>query len=180
MKIIFARHCETGWNARGKVQGRTDIPLNGKGRAQAAALAAKVAREGVTRIVASDLSRARETAHIVGRILGVPVTADGRLRECSFGIAEGMSVRLFVRLFGGMKRRPLRKKLRYDFRLLGGEYGPLVAVRHMQAVFDIIRQGPGDAAVMLIGHGRGMRTLFAALGIEDDDPPQGDYFVITF
>ncbi|HSD12312.1 MAG TPA: histidine phosphatase family protein [Patescibacteria group bacterium] len=180
MKIIFARHCETDWNARAKVQGRTDIPLNDKGRGQAAALAAKVAAEGVTRIIASDLSRAHETARIVGAALGVPVTTDARLRECSFGFVEGISVALFVRLFGGMKRRPLRKKLHYDFRLFGGEYGPLVAVRHLQAVFDVIRQGPSDATVMLVCHGRGMRTLFAALGIEDDDPSQGEYLAITF
>lgn len=179
MKIVIARHCQTDWNARHKVQGRTDIPLNEVGRAQAVALAAKVAREGVTRIICSDLSRAFETARIVGAAVGAPVETDERLRECSFGIVEGISVALFVRIFGGLKRRPLKKKLLYDFRLFGGEYGPLVAVRHLQALFDVIRRGPPDATVMLVGHGRGLRTMFAALRLELDDPPQGDYLVIT-
>lgn len=179
MKIIVARHCQTDWNARHKVQGATDIPLNDVGRAQAAALAQRVAHEGVTRIVCSDLSRAAETARIVGTALGVPIATDPRLRECAFGLAEGLPVAVFVRLFGGLKRRPAKKKLLYDFRLLGGEYGPLVAVRHLQALFDVLRQGPSDATVMLVGHGRGLRTMFAALGLPLDDPPQGNYLVIS-
>ena len=179
MKIIVARHCQTDWNARHKVQGTTDIPLNDVGRAQAAALAQRVAREGVTRIVCSDLSRASDTARIVGNALGVPVETDPRLRECAFGLAEGLPVAVFVRLFGGLKRRPAKKKLLYDFRLLGGEYGPLVAVRHLQALFDVLRQGPSDGTVMLVGHGRGLRTMFAALGLPLDDPPQGNYLVIS-
>jgi probable phosphoglycerate mutase len=133
----------------------------------------------VTRIVCSDLSRAAETARIVGTALGIPVETDQRLRECGFGLAEGLPVAVFVRLFGGLKRRPPKKKLLYDFRLLGGEYGPLVAVRHLQALFEVIRNGPPDATVMLVGHGRGLRTMFAALGLPLDDPPQGDYLVIT-
>lgn len=180
MKIIIARHCQTDWNARHKVQGRTDIPLNATGRAQAAALAKKVAGEGVTRIVCSDLSRAAETGRIVGTALGIPVETDERLRECAFGLAEGLPVAVFVRLFGGLKRRPAKKKLLYDFRLLGGEYGPLVAVRHLQALFDVIRKGPADGCVLLVGHGRGLRTMFAALGVAHDDPPQGDCLIMTF
>ena len=38
-RIYLARHGETEWNALGKLQGHTDIPLNDAGRAQAAELA---------------------------------------------------------------------------------------------------------------------------------------------
>ena len=42
MKLYITRHGETAWNAEYKVLGRTDIPLNEKGRAQAAELAEKM------------------------------------------------------------------------------------------------------------------------------------------
>lgn len=178
MRLLIARHCETDWNARHKVQGRTDIPLNDKGRGQAAALAEKLRGLGVTRIVSSDLSRARETATIVGARLGVEPETDERLRECAFGLAEGLPFRVFKMLFGGMRGRPSHKKLTYDFRLFGGELGLDVAIRHLQALFAIIHRGPRDATVLVIGHGRGLRTMFEALRLDLDDPLQGDFLVI--
>jgi len=39
VRIFLARHGETEWNAVGKLQGHTDVPLNEAGLAQAAALA---------------------------------------------------------------------------------------------------------------------------------------------
>ena len=179
MRILIARHCQTDWNARHKVQGITDIPLNDAGRAQAATLADKLVHEGVSLVISSDLCRAAETASIVGAKLGAAVETDPRLRECSFGRVEGMSFRWFKLLFGGMRGRPFGKRLTYDFRLFGGEYGLHVAIRHLQALFAIVRRAPPDATVLVICHGRGMRTMFAALGHHDlDDPPQGDYIVL--
>lgn len=178
MRLIVARHCQTDWNARHKIQGCTDIPLNDAGRAEAAALAERLAGEGVTCIVTSDLSRARETSAIVAARLGVRVDVDERLRECSFGIVEGMPFGLFQVLFGSMHGKTPEKRLRYDFRPFGGELGALVALRYLGAVFDIVRRGPPDATVMIVAHGRGLRTFLAALRIERSVPAQGDYIVV--
>ncbi|WP_264817893.1 histidine phosphatase family protein, partial [Acidomonas methanolica] len=40
----YLRHGQTDWNARDLSQGRTDVPLNATGEAQAVAAAQRVAR----------------------------------------------------------------------------------------------------------------------------------------
>jgi probable phosphoglycerate mutase len=90
--IYLARHGETDWNAAGRWQGHTDVPLNANGRAQAMALGASLRGEGIVAIASSDLSRARETASIAGGVLGLAVTlVDRDLRERGFGRFEGLT-----------------------------------------------------------------------------------------
>ena len=91
-RILLARHGETAWNACGKLQGRTDIPLNEAGRAQAHELAARLQREPIASVTTSDLSRAAETGDIIARALGLPAPRiDPELRERSFGPFEGLT-----------------------------------------------------------------------------------------
>ncbi|HQT77121.1 MAG: histidine phosphatase family protein [Rhodospirillales bacterium 20-64-7] len=85
----FLRHGETDWNAQGLSQGNVDIPLNETGLAQARSAALLLRNRGVTSILSSPLSRAKDTADIVARELGLPVDVDEGLREVSFGVQEG-------------------------------------------------------------------------------------------
>ena len=92
MTLLFLRHGQTDWNARGLVQGRTDIPLNETGRAQARERAAELVphQPPVEIIYASPLLRAKETAEIIQQALGVPLRFDDRLMEMCFGKLEGV------------------------------------------------------------------------------------------
>lgn len=90
----FLRHGETDYNAQDRCQGQRDIALNATGRAQAGRardiLAGNsLAGPAITRIVASPLSRAAETADIVAQALGLPVSHHAGLMECGFGSFEG-------------------------------------------------------------------------------------------
>lgn len=86
----FLRHGETDWNAEGRSQGRTDIPLNKVGLAQAERAARTLLGQGIATIVASPLSRARVTAETVAAKLGLPIAAiDEELQEVCFGEQEG-------------------------------------------------------------------------------------------
>jgi broad specificity phosphatase PhoE len=96
--VLLARHGETDDNREPlRFQGWRDTPLNGTGRRQAAELAERIAREGIVALWSSDLSRARETAEIVSRRLGIEVRLDRRLRETNRGRWEG-------RLFSDVER----------------------------------------------------------------------------
>ena len=70
-------------------QGRTDIPLNPTGEAQAQAAAQLLRRRGIASIVSSPLQRARATAEAVAAVLGLPVALEDDLQEVSFGVHEG-------------------------------------------------------------------------------------------
>ncbi|QIE56320.1 histidine phosphatase family protein [Pikeienuella piscinae] len=87
--FYFLRHGETTWNAIGKTQGQLDAPLSDLGRRQAANAAAIMAREQVTRIVSSPLSRARHTAEAVAETTGAEISFDPELMEFHAGELQG-------------------------------------------------------------------------------------------
>ncbi|MDI3256594.1 MAG: histidine phosphatase family protein [Kyrpidia sp.] len=89
--VCLVRHGETAWNREQRLQGHRDIPLSDLGRRQAEAVGERLARERWDRIYSSDLARARETAQIIARLCGAPVTTDPRLRERSYGRLEGLT-----------------------------------------------------------------------------------------
>ena len=94
LPIIYVRHGETDWNAKGLIQGSIDTELNAKGHAQAQAVADLLAthRSDWTgfEIVVSPQLRARQTAEHIVRALGRTVDGfDPRVRELGFGVWEG-------------------------------------------------------------------------------------------
>ncbi len=89
MKIIMIRHGETEWNARHKVLGRTDIPLNANGRAQAENTAAELREHEIADIYCSPLKRTVETAEIISAATGARVISRPVLIEHDYGIYEG-------------------------------------------------------------------------------------------
>ncbi|MCL9662865.1 histidine phosphatase family protein [Paenibacillus hunanensis] len=94
MRIGLIRHGLTDWNALGRIQGHSDIPLNEEGRQQASKLAERLATEHIEwdHIVSSSLERAHETARIIAERLNIPLLEpDERLKERGFGQIEGMT-----------------------------------------------------------------------------------------
>ena len=90
--VYLARHGETEWNAAGRIQGHTDTPLNEAGRDQARGMLEKLRTKKIGAVVASDLTRARETAEIVARGLKLASPAvDTGLRERQLGAFEGLT-----------------------------------------------------------------------------------------
>ena len=142
--LLIVRHGETDWNAEGRLQGHTDRPLNPYGREQAKALAERVADDGIRAVYASDLSRARETAEIVGERLGLTVVIDPDLREKNWGSWEGLT---------GAERD-------------GVEYVGETAQEHseriLRAVRRIAERHPGER-VLVVTHGGSMRRIQAAV-----------------
>lgn len=74
-----------------------DPPLTREGRRDAERIAEHLVTAQPAAVVTSPLSRARETAEIIGRVLGLDVTEDTRLRErMNWGDLEGQSLEEFL------------------------------------------------------------------------------------
>lgn len=144
--LALVRHGQTDWNAERRIQGRTDIPLNDTGRAQALLAADTLRDGGWTRIVASPLRRASETAEIIAGALGLdaPATYPG-LVERDYGVGEGTLVDDFHARYGGGP-------------VPGGETVEQLAQRAFEALGDVASDAPGDATIV-VAHGGVIRAL---------------------
>jgi probable phosphoglycerate mutase len=86
-QLWLARHGETDWAALGRHTGRTDVPLNEIGRAQARELGERLRGRRFTLVLSSPLARAAETARLAG--FGDVVVLDPDLQEWDYGDLEG-------------------------------------------------------------------------------------------
>ncbi len=84
-QLLLVRHGETAWNREQRWQGHHGEPLSAAGRAEAAALAARVAADDPVALYSSDLPRASETAEEIARATGLEPTFDARWREVDVG-----------------------------------------------------------------------------------------------
>jgi broad specificity phosphatase PhoE len=90
--VGLLRHGQTDWNIDFRLQGITDIPLNKTGILQAETAAKFISPEDWNFIASSPLTRARDTAEIIAKTIGIPeVQIDSMLLERSFGEAEGLT-----------------------------------------------------------------------------------------
>ena len=167
-RVVAIRHGETDWNAEGRMQGQLDTPLGRRGRWQASRLAASLDGEGIEAIVASDLSRALETARALGGALDLPVATDRGLRERCFGVFEGHT-------YAEIEVRWPTEALRWrqhdpEFGPDGGERLLDFAARAVAAVRRVAEQHAGRT-VAVVTHGGVLDCLYrAALGLESTAP----------
>lgn len=99
--LAFIRHGVTDWNKEKRAQGICDIPLNEEGKLQSQKLGRRLKAERWDFIFSSDLSRAKETAEIIAKELGMNVHGyDPRLRERSYGRLEGTTTEERIRKWG--------------------------------------------------------------------------------
>lgn len=87
--LYIMRHGKTDWNAKYKLQGRTDIPLNDDGRKMAENAGIEYTNVHFDICYCSPLVRAKETAEILLKDRNIPVITDDRLVEMCFGVYEG-------------------------------------------------------------------------------------------
>jgi broad specificity phosphatase PhoE len=166
--IYYIRHGETDWNVAGRLQGRRDIELNTRGRAQARhcgeVLRDLLARDGrdpnSLDYASSPLKRATETMQLTRSALGLApdgYACDPRLAEIAFGEWEGFTISQLH------ERDPVRiaqrEQDKWHFLPPGGESYQMVAAR-MRAWYATLTKD-----TVVTAHGGTARGLIADLGI---------------
>jgi probable phosphoglycerate mutase len=151
--VAILRHAPTLWNAAGRLQGLTDIPLSAEGEAAARTWRLPPPADRWRR-VCSPLQRARRTAELVQPT--APVIVDSRLREMSFGVWEGKSV-AELRAEGG-ERFAAAERLGLDFNPPGGE-SPRQAMDRVAGWLDEVAQA--GEPVVAVSHKAAIRALLA-------------------
>ena len=90
-RLYLIRHGQSAGNAEGRFGGHGPTPLSDLGRRQAEMTAKALAREGISAIYSSDLTRAVETAEPLARLLGLPIHQSPAFRERHVGVLEGLT-----------------------------------------------------------------------------------------
>ncbi len=160
--IYLVRHGETEWNAQGRCQGTSDVPMNATGYAQVEALAQELAHVSFDAAYTSPLSRTRETARaLLGTrgVRGVPraerieAIVVPELIELSYGDLQGTHSDTW--------QPELRTAWHTDpwsVTFPHGESLEMVRTRATPALDRIVHSHPGET-VLVSSHGHLNRVL---------------------
>lgn len=147
-----------------RAQGRKDVPLNAAGRAQAEELREKVRELEFDAVYASPLKRAAETAEIA---MGdrCEIIYDNRLIERSFGEFEGKILESWAQPVKGVN---------IDDIALDEIPGKVETVKSMlartQDFVEFLKQKyPGDARILVVGHGAMSKAFDWVLSEHDEN-----------
>ena len=147
-EVILVRHGATDWSTSGRHTGRTDIPLDDEGRAQAKVLGERLVEWNFSLVLTSPLQRARETCALAGLADRARVEAD--LSEWDYGDYEGLTTEQIRETRPGWTV--------FEGGVVDGETVDEVGARADRV---IARLAAVDGAVALFSHGHMLRILGA-------------------
>jgi probable phosphoglycerate mutase len=154
MIVSFIRHGSTTWNEQGRIQGRRDVPLSERGRAEVRAWRVPADPSGPAQWVSSPLRRAVETAQL---LCGDEPPCESALTEMDWGAWEGFTLPELRARFGAEFMRNEASGL--DFRPPGGE-SPRDVQRRVQRW--LARAAVSRGPVLAVTHKGVLRAVLAA------------------
>lgn len=159
-RVYLIRHGETDWNSNGRWQGLLPVDLNDTGREQARRLASVLRHDEIEAIYTSDLSRAEETARIVGNALGIVPSVDVRLRELDIGVFQGLTLDEIKQRYPEHYAAFMDEPITYV--LPEGESRRLLQVRVSAAWHDFVSRSD-VRRIAIVTHGGAVKMLLSDL-----------------
>jgi broad specificity phosphatase PhoE len=152
--VAFIRHASTTWNEAGRMQGRNDVPLSERGRAQARGWRLPSELSNAASWVSSPLRRAVETAALLG---ARAVQLEDALVEMDWGDWEGSTLDELRNAHGAAFAQNEARGL--DFRAPGGE-SPREVHERLRPWLEWVAASP--VPVVAVTHLGVLRVLLAA------------------
>lgn len=149
MNLYLVRHGQTAYNRDGIGLGHDDAPLTELGEHQSLAVAKRLAREPINRVLSSPLGRSRKMAEAIAAEHNLAVETWPELIEMDVGEAEGLT-------FAQMREK-LPEFMRQwasdgvaSVRMPGGESLEDVVLRLLPVVAEI--RGGGGTGMAVVSH----------------------------
>ena len=161
---ILIRHGETDWNREQVFRGRIDVALNEVGLTQARAVQESLKDTEIDGIYSSPLSRAFETATIVGENRNVEVRGEEGFIDIDFGAWQGLSHQKVKEEYKDLYETWLVQPDLVTFP--DGESLKEVRRRSMASLEEVIKSNPGKT-LALVSHRVVLKVLLCTiLGLE--------------
>ena len=163
--LHLVRHGQSTWNLEHRVQGQRNAPeLTDLGRQQASTRGRGTVAARPVRLLTSDLTRAVQTAEIIGRAVGLTPIATPLLREQALGELEGLTTRQATARLAGVDLTD--PAVRYARRGIPARRGRQDRGHCSPRPLVGRRSAPTDE-IVLVSHGDTIRIAIAVLLGED-------------
>ena len=164
-RLYLIRHGATQLTAEDRFSGSSGVDLSDEGRWQASLLGERMHREELEAIYCSSMSRAVETAQIIGARCGLTPVEIPELGEISHGRWEGLTRRdvetRYAEEYAAWEEDP------FTFAPEGGESGVAVLARSLPAIRRIVVQHESES-VAVVSHKATIRLLLSSfLGFDE-------------
>ncbi len=157
MKLLIIRHGESEADLLDVHEGRADFALTERGHRQAEAMANYVAENfDISKIYASTLTRAKQTAGHLSDKIGIPIAFDENLMEFNNGLLAGLP-RAVVR-----EKYPEVPNLPIDKAVYGQESQVEFRQRAENALSRVISESQADKTIAIVSHGGMINQLYRA------------------
>ncbi len=155
MKLIVIRHGESEADLLDVHEGRADFALTERGHRQAEAMANYVADNyDISKIYASTLTRAKQTAQHLSDKTGISIVFDENLMEFNNGLLAGLP-RAVVR-----EKYPEVPDLPIDKAVYGQESQVEFRQRAENALSRIMNEAENDETIAVVSHGGMINQLY--------------------
>ncbi len=157
-RYFVCRHGEATNNTEDVLSAVADFPhhLTEKGKKQVELTAKNLKNKKIDLIVCSPFVRARETAEIISKILGIDkdkIVIENRIHELDSGVWNGKSLKDFIKYF--------KNKDRFLEKIEGGESYADIKKRMGDALYDLEKKY-NNKNILIVTHSTPAFLLYAA------------------